>query len=100
MGIMDDDDDSFGWGRPRPECSDLLPSIPPLEYSDDDGNSEVDVMDCGVDINRVAPPIDYPLLCYDGAPLGELNQLYVNKDITQGMTTATQLGVTARSCLT
>mmetsp|Transcript_23026 Transcript_23026/g.49842 ORF Transcript_23026/g.49842 Transcript_23026/m.49842 type:complete len:514 (-) Transcript_23026:67-1608(-) len=98
---MDDDDDSIGWGRPRPKFSDLLHSTP--EHSDDDDvQMEVDMTDNSEErprpiprnniftmenvmesSNHVAPLIDYPLHGYAGAPCGELNQKYTNEGLTQ-----------------
>ena len=102
----DDDDDDIGWGRPRPKFEDLLPSSP--DQSDDDVHLENNMMaDGGVGerivehrsswrpmnnifamdynaepIERVTALIDEPLHGYVGAPLGELNQSYVNEGFT------------------
>lgn len=101
---MDDDDDSVGWGRPRPKFSELLPSTPDHSDGEDDWQMDVDMMDdragrprpfsrssvfaadnAPESTSRVAPLIDFPLHPYEGAPCGELNQTYVNQGCTASL---------------
>lgn len=100
--IMDECDDSIGWGCPRPKFEDLLPSTP--EHSDEDGPDDVDMPDImpttitedseqsialaeGDQVangsNRVTALKDYPLPGYDGVPQAELNQTYASKGVQQ-----------------
>lgn len=76
---MDTKNASLGWGRPRPKPSELLPATTQKnsENVDDCYDMSVDVVRANP--IRVTPLIDYPLRGYDGAPNGELSQLYVNQ---------------------
>ena len=91
---MQKEDDSIGWGRSRPKFSELVPSPAPEENFDNAVDDDCDGMivddahprrgkvidDSMLSMDRVAPLIDYPLRGYhDGAPCGELNQLYINQ---------------------
>ncbi|KAL9188638.1 hypothetical protein ACHAXT_007016 [Thalassiosira profunda] len=82
---VDVDADNGGWGRPRPKFEDLVPDSdpepepePPVDGQGGSDDSTED-MTSGAPAGRVARLIDYPLAGYDGAPCGELNQLYVNE---------------------
>jgi hypothetical protein len=69
----------LGWGRPRPEFSDLLP---PSDNGDHGGvdNMIVEERHRPHDpMARVAPLVDYPLRKCDGAPCAELQQTLVNE---------------------
>jgi hypothetical protein len=89
-----DNNMSIGWGRPRPKYSELEPSdvenFNNIVIDDDDAHDDGAMFGDDVQarpridndmhlVTRVAQPIDYPLKGYDGAPCGELSQLYVNQ---------------------
>ena len=108
-----DGDDDIGWGRPRPKFEDLLPSSPDQSDDDDvhfldfwevennmvDGDGEersdehrpswrpmnnIFAMENNAEpIERVTPLREEPLPGLVGAPLGELNQSYVNEGFTK-----------------
>ena len=97
---VDVEADNGGWGRPRPKFEDLVPDSDPepeleppvdgVQGGSDDSTEDMtsegtehwnDMQieeDGGAPTGLVSRLVDYPLAGYDGAPCGELNQLYAN----------------------